>query len=263
MDIHGRSAIAQSADRRLNLSCAVPPEHLNGARQGSWVIARVVKYPQDGSTGIAKVERLLDPDKPVTLATEAAIAKLSLPRDFSPEAVADAVKHGIEVDAAESARRVDLRGLPLVTIDGEDARDFDDAVFAEATPDGFRLVVAIADVSHYVREGTQLDTEARERGTSVYFPRRVVPMLPAALSDELCSLKPQVDRLCLVADLNISRTGQLQDIRFYPAVMRSHARLTYGLAFAALFEGPARSHRANSARCCRSCSRWWTCTACC
>ncbi len=103
--------------------------------------------------------------------------------------------------------------------------------------DGFRLVVAIADVSHYVREGTQLDAEARERGTSVYFPRRVVPMLPPALSDELCSLKPQVDRFCLAADLHVSRTGQLQDVRFYPAVMRSHARLTYGQAFAALFEG--------------------------
>jgi ribonuclease R len=237
VEIRGRTASVQSADRRLNLYCTVAAEDLNGARQGSWVIARVVKYPKDDGAGVAKVERLLDPERPVTLATEAAIAKLSLPRDFSAEAVADAVQHGTEVDPAESARRVDLRGLPLVTIDGEDARDFDDAVFAETTPDGFRLVVAIADVSQYVREGTQLDVEAKERGTSVYFPRRVVPMLPAALSDELCSLKPDVDRLCLVADLNISRTGQLQDVRFYPAVMRSHARLTYGLAFEALFEG--------------------------
>ncbi len=101
------------------------------------MIARVVKYPQDGGSGVAKVERLLDPDKPVTLATEAAIAKLSLPRDFSPQATTDAVSHGTEVDAAEAGRRVDLRSLPLVTIDGEDARDFDDAVFAEATPEGF------------------------------------------------------------------------------------------------------------------------------
>jgi ribonuclease R len=237
VEIRGRAASVQSADRRLNLYCTVAPEELNGARQGSWVIARVVKYPKDGGAGVAKVERLLDPERPVTLATEAAIAKLSLPRDFSSEAVADATKHGTEVDPDESARRVDLRSLPLVTIDGEDARDFDDAVFAESTADGFRLVVAIADVSQYVREGTQLDAEARERGTSVYFPRRVVPMLPAALSDELCSLKPHVDRLCLAADLNISRTGQMLDVRFYPAVMRSHARLTYGLAYAALFEG--------------------------
>jgi ribonuclease R len=237
VEIRGRSASVQSADRRLNLYCTVAPEHLNGARQGSWVIARILKYPKEGGAGVAQVERLLDPDKPVTLATEAAIAKLSLPRDFSPEAVADAEKHGTEVDPAEAARRVDLRGLPLVTIDGEDARDFDDAVFAEATAGGFRLVVAIADVSHYVREGTQLDTEARERGTSVYFPRRVVPMLPAALSDELCSLKPNVDRFCLAADMQLSGSGQLKDVRFFPAVMRSHARLTYGQAHAALFEG--------------------------
>jgi ribonuclease R len=237
VDIRGRAASVQSADRRLNLYCTVPPEHLNGAVQGSWVIARVVTYPKDGGAGVARVERLLNPDKPVTLATEAAIAKLSLPRDFSREAVADAERHGTRVDPAEVARRVDLRNLPLVTIDGEDARDFDDAVFAERIGDGFRLVVAIADVSHYVREGTALDTEARERGTSVYFPRRVVPMLPSALSDELCSLKPDVERLCLVADMQISSAGQLEAARFYPAVMRSHARLTYGLAFAALFEG--------------------------
>ena len=237
VDIHGRSPSVQSADRRLSLYCHVAPEHLNGARQGSWVIARIIKYPKEGGAGTARVERVLDPEKPVTLATEAAIAKLSLPRDFSPEAVADATSHGLNVDAAEAGRRVDLRGLPLVTIDGEDARDFDDAVYAERHEDGFRLVVAIADVSHYVREGTALDTEARERGTSVYFPRRVVPMLPPALSDELCSLKPDVDRLCLVADMQVSKNGQLKTARFYPAVMRSHARLTYGQAFAALFEG--------------------------
>ena len=237
VEIRGRAASVQSADRRLNLACSVEPEHLNGARHGSWVIARVAKYPQGGGMGVARVERLLDPEKPVTLATEAAIAKLSLPRDFSPEALADAAKHGVDVDTLEVARRVDLRELPLVTIDGEDARDFDDAVFAEASPQGFRVVVAIADVSHYVREGTQLDTEARERGTSVYFPRRVLPMLPPALSDELCSLKPDVDRLCLVADMQVTQAGHLKEQRFYPAVMRSHARLTYNSAFAALFEG--------------------------
>jgi ribonuclease R len=237
VEIRGRTASVQSADRRINLHCTVAAEHLNGARQGSWVIARILKYPQEGGSGVARVERLLDPEKPVTLATEAAIAKLSLPRDFPAEAVADAARHGTEVDRAEAARRVDLRALPLVTIDGADARDFDDAVYAERHADGFRLVVAIADVSHYVREGTALDAEARERGTSVYLPGRVLPMLPPALSDELCSLKPLVDRLCLAADLQVSATGQLKDVRFYPAVMRSHARLTYDQAHAALFEG--------------------------
>src|SRR5690606_29382243 len=157
VDIRGRAASVQSADRRLNLFCHVAAEHLNGAGQGSWVIARILKYPQDGGPGVARVERLLDPEKPVTLATEAAIAKLSLPRDFSAEALADAAQHGTVVDPAEAARRVDLRELPLVTIDGEDARDFDDAVFAEPNERGFRLIVAIADVSYYVREGTALD----------------------------------------------------------------------------------------------------------
>jgi ribonuclease R len=237
VDIRGPAASVMSADRRLNLYCNVAAADLNGARQGNWVIARVVQYPQDGVAGTARIERLLDPEKPVTLATEAAMAKLSLPSEFSPQAVADAVSHGHTIDAAEAARRVDLRNLPLVTIDGEDARDFDDAVYAEPTADGFRLIVAIADVSHYVREGTQLDAEARERGTSVYFPRRVVPMLPHVLSDELCSLQPRVDRLCLVADMQISAAGQLLEARFYPAVMRSQARLTYNQAYAALFEG--------------------------
>src|SRR5262249_41374474 len=133
--------------------------------------------------------------------------------------------------------RVDLRELPLVTIDGEDARDFDDAVYAESHPAGFRVLVAIADVSHYVRPGTTLDTEAQARGTSVYFPTRGVPLLPTALSDHLCSLAPNVDRLCFVADMVVTRNGALKSARFYPAVMRSTARLTYTLAHEALFEG--------------------------
>jgi ribonuclease R len=242
LEVHGRSAAVVSTDRRLNLTCNVAPADLNGARHGQWVIARVVTFPGEGSAGKARIERILDPERPLTMATEAAIARLGVPRDFSAAAERDAGSHGHAVDAREAAQRVDLRALPLVTIDGEDARDFDDAVYAEATDAGFRLVVAIADVSHYVREGTTLDAEARERGTSVYFPRRVVPMLPAVLSDELCSLKPLVDRLCLVADMQLSRQGQLQAAKFYPAVMRSAARLTYGEAFAALFEGqvPAR-----------------------
>jgi ribonuclease R len=132
---------------------------------------------------------------------------------------------------------VDLRDFPLVTIDGDDARDFDDAVYAEPHPGGYRLIVAIADVSHYVRPGTAVDTEAKERGTSVYFPTRVIPMLPTALSDHLCSIAPNVDRLCFAADMIISKSGALKSAQFYPAVMRSHARLTYTIANEALFEG--------------------------
>src|ERR1044072_5249590 len=123
--------------------------------------------------------------------------------------------------------RRDLRDLEFVTIDGETARDFDDAVFCKPEGKGFRLWVAIADVSHYVRHGDALDKDARERGTSVYFPRRVIPMLPEALSNELCSLKPDVDRLCMVCDINVTADGRIAKYEFYSAVMHSRARLTY------------------------------------
>ncbi len=243
VEIHGRNASVRSADRRLPLFCHVSPDQLGGARNGDWVIARILKYPEDGSAGTARVVTLLDPEKPVTLATEAAIAKYDLPTAFSAAAQREAEAHGREVDVNESARRVDLRGLPLVTIDGEDAKDFDDAVYAEATATGWRLIVAIADVSYYVREGGELDAEAKARGTSVYFPTRVVPMLPHVLSDKLCSLEPHVDRLCLVADMQLSKSGQLKASTFYPAVMRSAARLTYNLAYEALFEGRPDARR--------------------
>jgi len=182
------------------------------------------------------VRRKLDPERPVELATEAALARFELGIEFSAEALHEARRYGSHVDAAEAARRVDLRGTPLVTIDGEDARDFDDAVYAERHDEGFRLLVAIADVSHYVRPGMALDTEARARGTSVYFPTRVVPMLPTALSNHLCSLEPQVDRLCMAAEMIVSARGALRQWRIYPAVMRSAARLTYDSAHALLFK---------------------------
>ena len=237
LEIHGRTAFVTAADRRIGMRCLVPPADLNGARHGDWVIAAVTRYPGPGATPQARVTRRLDPEQPVELACEAAIAKFDLPREFSPEAVREAQAYGREVDHAESALRPDLRGLPLVTIDGEDAKDFDDAVYAEPHPKGFRVIVAIADVSYYVRRGTALDASARERGTSVYFPTRVIPMLPFDLSNVLCSLQPNVDRLCFAADMIVSRTGQLVDAHFYPAVMRSAFRLTYDLAFNALFEG--------------------------
>ncbi len=129
-----------------------------------------------------------------------------------------------------------------MTIDGEDARDFDDAVWAEENAAGFRLIVAIADVSHYVQPGTALDIEARERATSVYFPNRVLPMLPEELSNHLCSLMPEVDRLCMVCDMQVARTGVVSRSRFYSAVMRSAARLTYTRV--AAFLGSRRHGRA-------------------
>jgi ribonuclease R len=229
--------IVRAADRRFGAPCRVTDNEL-GAEVGDWVIARLSRYPQNGEQGEARIERLLDPERAVDLASEAAIARYGLPVDFSDAALAEAQRYGKSVASAALADRTDLRSLPLVTIDGEDARDFDDAVYAERLTDGgFRLLVAIADVSHYVRPGSALDREARERGTSVYFPNRVLPMLPTALSNHLCSLEPQVDRLCMVADLSISARGAIRRRRFYAAVMRSAARLTYTLAHEALFLG--------------------------
>ena len=237
VEVQGRSAWVNSADRRLQLRCVVAPQDLHGARNGDWVIARITRHAGSASSAQARIEKRLDPDRPVELATESAIARFDLPYEFPAEALREAQAYGDRVDAREAAARVDLRALPLVTIDGEDARDFDDAVYAEPHGGGFRLIVAIADVSHYVRPGSVLDTEAQRRGTSVYFPTRVLPMLPTALSDHLCSLAPNVDRLCFAADMIVSRNGALKSARFYPAVMRSAARLTYTLANEALFEG--------------------------
>ncbi len=155
------------------------------------------------------------------------ILEYGLPYEFPEEVVKEAESFK-EPSAQDHAGRIDIRDLPLVTIDGEDARDFDDAVYAEKRPGGgYRVVVAIADVSHYVRSGKPLDDEAQERGTSVYFPHYVLPMLPEALSNGLCSLNPHVDRLCMVCDLNLSRAGKVTKFEFYPSVMHSKARLTY------------------------------------
>lgn len=155
------------------------------------------------------------------------ILEFGLPFEF-PEEVVQEAENFKEPTAQDRAGRIDLRDLALVTIDGEDARDFDDAVYAEKRPGGgYRVVVAIADVSHYVRLGKPLDDEAQERGTSVYFPHFVLPMLPEALSNGLCSLNPGVDRLCMVCDLNLSRAGRVTSYEFYPSVMHSKARLTY------------------------------------
>jgi ribonuclease R len=237
VEVLGRSAWVNAVDRRLQLRCVVAPADLNGARSGDWVIARITRHAGSASAAQAVIVKRLDPDRPVELATESAIARFDLPNEFPTAALREAQAFGEQVDPREANSRVDLRTLPLVTIDGEDARDFDDAVYAEPHPAGFRLIVAIADVSHYVRPGSAVDGEAQLRGTSVYFPTRVLPMLPTALSDHLCSLAPHVDRLCFAADMVVSRNGALQDARFYPAVMRSAARLTYTLADEALFEG--------------------------
>jgi ribonuclease R len=160
--------------------------------------------------------------------TDIAIHSHGLPFEFPNDVLAEAAAFGARIPEAAVAGREDLRGIALVTIDGEDARDFDDAVYCERTRGGWRVIVAIADVGHYVRPGSALDVEARERGTSVYFPNRVLPMLPEALSNGLCSLVPEEDRLCVCCELRVSEGGRITRSRFFEGVMRSAARLTYG-----------------------------------
>jgi ribonuclease R len=159
--------------------------------------------------------------------TDSALYRNGIPVDFSEAALAQTNKLPTTVTDEDKKGRIDITDMKLVTIDGEDSRDFDDAVFAEPTNKGWKLVVAIADVSHYVIEGSDLDSDAIDRGNSVYFPRRVVPMLPEALSNGLCSINPDVERLCMTCEMNIDPEGNLLDYKFYPAVMLSHARLTY------------------------------------
>ena len=214
-------------NRRINQDLLVPPDERGNAKHGDVVVAELVAQPSTQREAMARVVEVLGNYTDPGMEIEIALRKHDLPHEFSTAARKQAAKLPATVGAADCAGRVDLRDLPLVTIDGETAKDFDDAVYCERKGRGFRLVVAIADVSNYVRDGDALDRDARERGTSVYFPRRVIPMLPEALSNELCSLKPEVDRLCMVCDMDVTAQGTIRKYRFYQAVMHSRARLTY------------------------------------
>src|SRR5580692_4446720 len=216
-------------------SVDVPLSDRHGAREGDEVIVEVTKRPQGESPAQGRIVEVLNDLRPSDLAARFAILRHDLPQEFPPDVLEQANRFPPDVSADDIEGRVDLRDLPLVTIDGEDARDFDDAVYAEAQAGGgWRLIVAIADVSNYVRYGTPLDLEARARATSVYFPDRVIPMLPENLSNHLCSLMPRVERLAFVCDMRVGKTGIPGKSRFYEAVIRSHARLTYDQAWAAL-----------------------------
>ena len=213
----------------------VPFADRGGAADDDYVIVEVTKRPVGEIAARGRVVEVLRDLRPADLAARLALLRHDLPERF-PEAVnAAANRFAPQVTPADCAGREDLRALPLITIDGEDARDFDDAVYAEPLRGGgWRLVVAIADVSHYVRVGDPIDLEARARATSVYFPDRVFPMLPEHLSNHLCSLMPRVDRLAYVCDMRVGKTGTLGKARFYEAVIRSHERLTYESAWAFL-----------------------------
>ena len=214
-------------DSRITRDILIPDNARLGARMGQVVVVELHPRTAPFFQPIGKITEVLGDNMAKGMEVEIAIRKHDIPHVF-PSAVEKQLKKWAE-DVPEEAKRgrVDLRDLPLVTIDGEDARDFDDAVFCQKQGKGWKLWVAIADVSYYVRPKSALDTEAYNRGNSVYFPNRVVPMLPEKLSNGLCSLNPQVDRLCMVCEITLSAKGKMTDYRFYEAVMNSHARLTY------------------------------------
>ena len=197
------------------------------ARPGQIVIVRILDFPTHVEQATGEIREVLGEPGDRGIATDIAIRAHAIPADWSPAVRAEARAFGKEVPAHAAEGRLDLRDVDLVTIDGADARDFDDAVYAEPAGNGYRLLVAIADVGHYVEPGSAIDDEAIRRGTSVYFPDRVVPMLPEVLSNGLCSLNPKVDRLCLVCEMRVGVDGKVSRARFHEGVMRSKARLTY------------------------------------
>jgi len=235
--------IVAPEDQRIQHDILIPPGATLGAEHGQVVVVEIVQQPQRHVQPVGRVIEVLGAIDDPGMEIEIAVRKFSVPHEFSQSALAEAEKMPDTVAPKDRKGRVDLRDVPLVTIDGEDARDFDDAVYCEPIGPGrrkWRLIVAIADVDHYVRAGDPLDAEAQQRSTSVYFPRRVIPMLPEKLSNGLCSLNPEVDRLVMVADMVIEGKGQIGAYQFYPAVMHSAARLTYNEVWEALSQPDSR-----------------------
>ncbi|HGF7477302.1 TPA: ribonuclease R [Vibrio mimicus] len=215
-------------DSRIHHDILIPNDLRAGARMGNVVVIEITDRGTRNRGMMGKVVEVLGENMAPGMETQIAIRTHQIPHEWPAEVEQQVAGLGEEVPEEAKQGRVDLRALPLVTIDGEDARDFDDAVYCEAKKGGgWRLWVAIADVSYYVRPDTALDKEAINRGNSVYFPSQVVPMLPEVLSNGLCSLNPQVDRLCMVCEMTVSETGKLSGYKHYEAVMNSHARLTY------------------------------------
>ncbi|ALG68558.1 ribonuclease R [Beggiatoa leptomitoformis] len=220
-------AFVTSKNRRITHDILIPPADENNAEEGQIVVVKIIEQPSKHHPPIGQIVDIIGKNEAPGMETDIAIRSYSLPYEWSDDVLSE-IKHLKEkIPASAIKDREDLRDIPLVTIDGEDAKDFDDAVYCEPRGKGWRLLVAIADVASYVKPNTALDMEAQARGNSVYFPNRVVPMLPEILSNGLCSLKPHVDRLCMVCELFIDVYGRTRRIRFFEGVMRSQARLTY------------------------------------
>lgn len=219
--------IVAAEDKRVNQDILIPYHLDMGAKSGQVVMVELTEQPSAHAQPMGKITEILGNYADSGMEIEIALRKHNLPHEFSAEALRIAESYPKLVQADDFKGRIDCREMPLITIDGETARDFDDAVFAERQGKGWRLVVAIADVSFYVKPKDALDKDAYDRGNSVYFPRRVIPMLPEALSNGLCSLNPDVERLCMICDMQIDGAGIVKQYKFYPSVMRSKARMTY------------------------------------
>jgi ribonuclease R len=225
-------------DKRYGQDIMVPKNAIANATAGQVVAIELTEPPSMYSQPVGRVTEVLGEIDDPGMEIEIAVRKYEVPHRFSSETIAQAAALPEKIRPADRKHRIDLTDVPLVTIDGEDARDFDDAVYCEPAfvgkrvgrtkaPNGWRLIVAIADVSHYVKPGEPLDDDAYERATSVYFPRRVIPMLPEKISNGLCSLNPNEDRLAMVCDMLVDHSGEVHAYQFYPAVICSHARFTY------------------------------------
>lgn len=232
---HGLGLVIPS-NSRITQDIAIPPEHRGGATVNQIVEVEIIEQPSKHSQPIGRIVNVLGDHMAAGMEVDIAVRSYDLPHEWPLAVLQEIAPLTAEVPEAAKQGRIDLRTTPLVTIDGEDARDFDDAVYCEPHGKGWVLLVAIADVSSYVNRNTALDQHAHLRGTSVYFPGRVIPMLPEILSNGLCSLNPHVDRLCLVAELIITHTGQVKSHRFFEGIMRSAARLTYTEVAAAVVE---------------------------
>jgi len=223
--------IVAPEDKRYGQDILIPGGALALAKPGQVVVVELTEPPALFGQPVGRITEVLGEVDDPGMEIEIAVRKYGVPHEFSEDCLAEAGALPDKVRAQDKKQRIDLTDVPLVTIDGEDARDFDDAVYCEPAKvgrgKGWRLLVAIADVSHYVQTGSAIDIDAYDRATSVYFPRRVIPMLPEKLSNGLCSLNPEVERLCMVCDMLVTAKGEVHAYQFYPAVMFSHARFTY------------------------------------
>jgi ribonuclease R len=228
---------------RITHRIAVPSDAAGKAKRGQVVLVEITSQPTRQSQPIGRIVKVLGEPNAPGMEIDIAVQVHGLPTEWPAAVEKETLRLGDKVPARAARGREDLRDLPLVTIDGADARDFDDAVFCEQNDSGWTLFVAIADVAHYVEPGSALDQEAEDRGTSVYFTRRVIPMLPESLSNGLCSLKEKVDRLCMVCELQVSKDGTVSQSDFYEGIMQSHARLTYDEVAAMLFSKDPKLRR--------------------